>query len=229
MRKTFKIEDVQNPLFFEEFKDRAIKIDSPILDQFSNYCMILEDLRTVIELNKMIEDLLTEKYFFIKQYMSLKPRKITNQSIENLKNEIEVSNTLLIQSLFTTVVITYSKWFTKSNSGQTSLDFKKVYNQSTRFHKVHGLIMQYRNKYFAHGEKNSFENAFPIYFPNNIEPQNDFLTFLPTKKRIPNLQEVKKFHTLFVKAYDYVCIQYKKTEHHAKEVMRNNRNNDKLE
>jgi hypothetical protein len=111
--------------------------------------LIFEDFRTIIELNKTIEDLLTEKYVFSKlpgMSTLLKKRK---QDLEDAKLELETYNTLLIQSLFTTTVVTYVKWFVNSSGGnKIKLETKEVYKNATKATiNTHELVMGYRHLY----------------------------------------------------------------------------------
>ena len=206
MRRPFHIEQIGNPEKFADLmKDKSFLHRSLTIKHYSNQALIYEDFRTVIELNKTIEDLLSDKYFFLKfKGVDLLVDSI-HKDVEAFSKRADSYNTLLIQSLFTTSVVTYTKWFTNSSGGKkTKLEAKEVFKNCTKsILNTHQKLMDYRNLYFAHSGPTSLEETYPILF-QDFETNKDFLTFFPTKKRIPALTEVKRFHKLFLKAIEHV-------------------------
>ena len=167
MRRRFKIEKIENPEFFTELiGDNVFVHNNPIIKKFKDYCLILEDFRTVIELNKITEDLLSKKYLFYKYCIQeVAEKTFKNSNSEELQDDIETNNTLLVQALFTTVIVTYAKWFTNSSgSKKPKLEIRDVFkNVTPQTLKTHKLIMEYRHSYFAHSGSTSYEEVYPIY------------------------------------------------------------------
>ena len=199
MRKHFHIERWGNTDEYSGlFDDHIVSADSPIVTRYNSYGLIFEDLRTIIELNKIIEDILTSKYMFYKLRRLSKAPK-WNLDLELLKIDLDTYNTLLIQSLFTTTIVTYAKWFTQSSGGnKTKLESRGILKNSPKaIIKTHELIMAYRNFYFAHSGPTALEKNFPLYIIDPKKPNEEHLFSIPQKTRVPSLAEVRKFHRLF--------------------------------
>jgi len=223
MTKGFRIETIESPEFIQMLNSRLQSDDSPLIRQYSAYCLIREDMRTALELNKIIDDLLKQKYLFLKQHIPPKPppKKLNKQQTEDFAYNVNVYNTLLIQSLFTTIIITYAKWFSSSKN-KPKLEPTDIFKNAKKLTRVHQQVMDYRNSYFAHSGDNHHENTIAIYFPaqNGV---NDFLLGWPFKKRMPSLQETKDFNVLFLKVFDHICAKIGKMESKTKMVFTENK------
>jgi len=213
MSRQFHIQRIGDPKWLaNQILNNSNLIDDIFLKRYSNYALIYEDYRTAIELNKTIEDLLTHKYVFGKfnSNISTKPKKI---DFETAKLELETYNTLIIQSLFTTAIVTYAKWFTKSSGGdKTTLEASKVFKKcSTPIQKTHAQVMDLRHLYFAHSGPTLNEITFPLHLKSQHTGQ-EWLTFFTDKKRLPTLTEVRRFNRLFLKAIEFVDNKLKELE-----------------
>ena len=221
MRRRFHIERIGDPKWFaNQILNNSYLVDDKSLKRYSNYALIFEDYRTVIELNKTIEDLITQKYIFGKFHSNMlaNPKKI---DFDTAKLELETYNTLIIQSLFTTAIVTYAKWFTKSSGGdKTKLEASEVFkNCSNSIQKTQAQVMDLRHLYFAHSGPTLNEIAFPLYLKSQHTGQ-DYLTFFTDKKRLPTLTEVRRFNRLFLKAIEFVYNKLKELEPKTLEAIR---------
>lgn|GEM_PF-7071510 len=204
MSRNFHIERVGNLKDLpDEMDENVLKSTSPIIHRYNNYGLMFEDLRTVIELNKTIEDVLTEKYLFFKMLpLSKMGRK---RDLEAAKLELETYNTLLVQSLFTTSVVTYARWFTQSTGKKPKLEPSEVFkNWGKRTKLTHEVIMQYRHQYFAHSGETHLEQSFPLYVTDPRNPNDEQLFSIPQKTRLPTLTAVRSFDNLYRKVMAHV-------------------------
>jgi hypothetical protein len=209
MAKEFKIEYIDNPeLFLQMTKQRSF--DNALLAKFQDYHLMFEDYKTILELNKTVKDLVTGKYLFAKCDATLNVLMFSGD-METKIERIETYNTLLIQSLFTTIVVTYAKWFTTSSTTpkKPKLEVRDVFKENSIVLKTHLAMMKYRHEYFAHAGTKKHEKIYPIYISDPKNPDDDFITTVPIKKRIPELTEIRRFHRLFIHVLTHI---YEKTE-----------------
>jgi hypothetical protein len=204
MSRKFHIERVGNLNDLpDEMGEHVLNFTNPIIHRYNSYGLMFEDLRTVIELNKTIEDVLTEKYLFFKMLPLSKMRG--KRDFEEAKLELETYNTLLVQSLFTTSIVTYARWFTQSTGKRPKLEPSEVFkNWGKRTKLTHEVIMLYRHHYFAHTGETHMEQVYPLYVTDPRQPDEEHLFHIPQKKRLPTLTEVRSFDRLFKKVITHV-------------------------
>lgn len=191
----------------ELLKSKCRKSSDPIVVRYINYGLIHEDLRTIIHLNGMIKELLQKKIFFIKIANANKTRKKAID-LEEVKLNIETDNTLLIQSLYTTTIITYAKWFTKSSGGKkTKLEPDETFKSSSKsIRETHELAMHLRNFYFAHGGSKILETSYPLYIKDPISNE-ELLFSIPNKTRLPPMIYVRKFDKLYADVFKTINLK----------------------
>lgn len=68
----------------------------------------------------------------------------------------EMDDIILYQSLFKNFIMSYSKCFSSSGKGRTSLNANDIFTEQTDLLQLHNKIMKIRNTYVAHNDQSDF-------------------------------------------------------------------------
>lgn len=169
--ESYKLYNELNETSLNEILDNYIPQNSIILDkdkiiiQFLSYCSLENDFNFILDaVSTLVNFRLEER------------EKFHNE------NKYIDTNLTIKRSLFTSIITTYAKCFNSSNvNGRTNLnaDFiKKNFQEDllnlNEFLKFHEKIINMRNTYIAHSDKNLFEKDI-CYMNFNYNNERGFL------------------------------------------------------
>jgi len=125
------------------------------------------------------------------------------------KLQIEVISTIseqiLPHGMFKNFVLTYSKCFTSAGGKKIRLDPNNVFKDMLHLKIIHNRILEARNKYVAHNDKNDYDIS--LMYTNETEKE---IILAPTYTIMTPLNDYELFLKTIEHCEQYVIVKFNK-------------------